>query len=73
MLTCEHGHAELRVHFEPSLWKEYEDTAQEHPQSGVIRSIVKVYKEIGSNTLVMPARSVHNNLTNFCICHVERL
>ena len=48
--------AELRVHFEPSLWKEYEDTAKEHPAARVIGSVVRLYKEIGASTLVMPAR-----------------
>ncbi|KAI0756986.1 hypothetical protein C8Q80DRAFT_70088 [Daedaleopsis nitida] len=49
---------ELRVHFEPSIWKEYADTAKEHPTSHVISSIVKIYKEIGSSTLIMPASIV---------------
>lgn len=50
--------AELRVHFEPSLWKEYADTAKEHPQASIIREITKLYKELGSKTLVMPASIV---------------
>lgn len=45
---------ELRVHFEPPLWKEYKDTATEHPASPIIQSIVSALK--GSETLVMPAR-----------------
>ncbi|KAH9937687.1 aldolase [Fomitopsis serialis] len=49
---------ELRVHFEPGVWKEYANTAQEHPMSPVISSIVKTYKAIGSKTLVMPASIV---------------
>ncbi|RPD82548.1 aldolase [Lentinus tigrinus ALCF2SS1-7] len=49
---------ELRVHFEPGLWKEYADTAREHPTSQVIQAIVELYKEIGSATLVMPASIV---------------
>ncbi|KAI0801261.1 aldolase [Fomes fomentarius] len=49
---------ELRVHFEPSLWKEYADTAKEHPQASIIREITKLYKELGSKTLVMPASIV---------------
>ncbi|TBU48333.1 aldolase [Dichomitus squalens] len=49
---------ELRVHFEPGVWKEYADTAKEHPASRVISSIVRLYKEIGASTLVMPASIV---------------
>ncbi|RDX55857.1 aldolase [Lentinus brumalis] len=49
---------ELRVHFEPELWKEYADTAREHPASQVIKDIVQLYQEIGSSTLVMPASIV---------------
>jgi len=49
---------ELRVHFEPSIWKEYQNTAKEHPMAPVIDSIVKVFKIIGSKTLVMPASIV---------------
>jgi len=49
---------ELRVHFEPNLWREYGDTAKEHPMSTIIRSIVTVFKSIGSKTLVMPASIV---------------
>ena len=47
---------ELRVHFEPGVWKEYADTAKEHPAGPVVASIVKLYKEVGAKTLVMPAR-----------------
>ncbi len=48
---------DLAVHFEPELWKEYKDTAKEHPMSPVIRSIVEVYKGMGKRVpLVMPAR-----------------
>jgi len=48
---------ELSVHFEPETWKEYEDTAKEHPMIEVIRRIVEVYKGIeGKKPLVMPAR-----------------
>lgn len=50
--------AELRVHFEEGVWKEYENTAKEHPMSPVIAAIVKAYKAIGAKTLVMPARFV---------------
>ncbi|KZT22771.1 aldolase [Neolentinus lepideus HHB14362 ss-1] len=49
---------ELRVHFEPALWKKYSETALEHPMSSVISSIVKTFKAIGSKTLVMPASIV---------------
>ncbi|KAI0365251.1 aldolase [Pilatotrama ljubarskyi] len=49
---------ELRVHFEPGVWKEYEDTAREHPMAPVIGAIVKLYGEIGARTLVMPASIV---------------
>ncbi|KAH9835558.1 aldolase [Rhodofomes roseus] len=49
---------ELRVHFEPGVWKEYADTATEHPMSPVISSIVQTYTKIGSKTLVMPASIV---------------
>ncbi|TFY60376.1 hypothetical protein EVG20_g7439 [Dentipellis fragilis] len=49
---------ELRVHFEPSVWKEYKDTANEHPMAQVIRDIVRVYKANGTKTLVMPASIV---------------
>lgn len=46
------------MHFEPGVWKAYEDTAREHPMGPVIGEITKLYKEIGSSTLVMPARYV---------------
>lgn len=49
---------ELRVHFEPSLWKEYANAAVEHPMAPVIGSIVQTFKAIGSKTLVMPASIV---------------
>ncbi|ETW75968.1 hypothetical protein HETIRDRAFT_481526 [Heterobasidion irregulare TC 32-1] len=49
---------ELRVHFEPGIWKEYKDTAAEHPMALVIADIVKTYKQIGSKTLIMPASIV---------------
>ncbi|KAI0264613.1 hypothetical protein BC834DRAFT_881702 [Gloeopeniophorella convolvens] len=49
---------ELRVHFEPGVWKEYTDTARDHPMSQVIANIVRTYREIGSETLVMPASIV---------------
>ncbi|TFY83796.1 hypothetical protein EWM64_g207 [Hericium alpestre] len=49
---------ELRVHFDPSVWKEYKDPAREHPMSLVITDILNVYKQIGSKTLVMPASLV---------------
>ncbi|VDC07498.1 unnamed protein product [Peniophora sp. CBMAI 1063] len=49
---------ELRVHFEPDLWKKYDDTAREHPMGSVIHEIVATYKSIGAKTLVMPASVV---------------
>ncbi|CDO71567.1 hypothetical protein BN946_scf184911.g37 [Trametes cinnabarina] len=49
---------ELRVHFEPGVWKEYGDTAREHPMAPVIGAIVQLYKGIGARTLVMPASIV---------------
>ncbi|OBZ79776.1 Transaldolase [Grifola frondosa] len=49
---------ELRVHFEPGVWKGYRNAAKEHPMASVISDIVKVYKKIGSKTLVMPASIV---------------
>lgn len=49
---------ELRVHFEPNLWKKYDDTAREHPMASVIHDIVATYKSIGAKTLVMPASIV---------------
>ncbi|KAL1744266.1 hypothetical protein HDZ31DRAFT_39043 [Schizophyllum fasciatum] len=49
---------ELRVHFEPSLWREFADPATEHPMSGVILTVLDAYKKIGSKTLVMPASIV---------------
>ena len=49
---------ELRVHFEPSTWKAYENTFSEHPVIAIIGNIIEVYKAIGSKTLVMPARYV---------------
>ncbi|KAF9459127.1 aldolase [Collybia nuda] len=47
---------ELRVHSEPSLWKEYKDTATEHPASPTIQAIIQALK--GSETLVMAASIV---------------
>ncbi|KAI0651857.1 aldolase [Trametes meyenii] len=49
---------ELRVHFEPGVWKEYADTAREHPMAPVIGAIVALYKDVGARTLVMPASIV---------------
>ncbi|KIM72469.1 hypothetical protein PILCRDRAFT_829717 [Piloderma croceum F 1598] len=49
---------ELRVHFDPTLWKEYTDTAREHPMSTVISEIIQVFKKLRSSTLVMPASIV---------------
>ncbi|KAH9898396.1 aldolase [Cubamyces lactineus] len=50
--------AELRVHSEPGVWKEYADTAREHPMAPVVGAVVRVFKEVGSSTLVMPASIV---------------
>lgn len=47
---------ELSVHFDPTTWKEYDDTAEEHPMSKVIKEIVKVYKGKEKKPLIMPAR-----------------
>ncbi|CAL1695848.1 unnamed protein product [Somion occarium] len=49
---------ELRVHFEPALWKEYSDTIKEHPAIPVIRLVIAAYSQLGSKTLVMPASIV---------------
>ncbi|KAJ3563222.1 hypothetical protein NP233_g9084 [Leucocoprinus birnbaumii] len=49
---------ELRVHFEPSLWKEYADPAADHPMSQVILSVVAAFREIKSSTKVLPASIV---------------
>ncbi|KAI4525044.1 aldolase [Schizophyllum commune Loenen D] len=49
---------ELRVHFEPSTWREFADPATEHPMSGVILTVLDAYKKIGSKTLVIPASIV---------------
>lgn len=49
---------ELRVHFQAGVWKEYKDTAKEHPMASVIDAIVKTFKQISSKTLVMPASIV---------------
>lgn len=50
--------SELRVHFDPTLWKEYKDTAREHPMALVIQDILGVFEASGSKTLVMPASIV---------------
>ncbi|KAI0318079.1 aldolase [Amylostereum chailletii] len=49
---------ELRVHFEPEIWKKYDDTAKEHPMSKPILDIVSTYRAIGAKTLVIPASIV---------------
>lgn len=66
MLTRE---SELRVHFEPFLWREYSDTASEHPMALVIRDIVHTYKRIGSKTLVMPARYARTYIISWNSLH----
>ncbi|KZT65127.1 aldolase [Daedalea quercina L-15889] len=49
---------ELRVHFEPGVWKEYADTAKEHPMAPIISAIVQTYKRIGSETLAAALASL---------------
>ncbi|KAF9003413.1 aldolase [Cyathus striatus] len=49
---------ELRVHFEPTIYQSYSNPATEHPMSQIILGIVQTFKEINSNTLVMPASIV---------------
>ncbi|RPD70191.1 aldolase [Lentinus tigrinus ALCF2SS1-7] len=50
---------QLRVHFEPALWTEYADVAKEHPRMPIIRQIVKVYRDIGTKTEILPASIVN--------------
>lgn len=52
--------SELRVHFEPALWTDYADTAKEHPRMDTVRKIVKLYKDIGSKTEILPASIVNS-------------
>lgn len=47
---------ELRVHFEPVLWKKYDNTVNEHAMCSVIGAAVQMFKNIKSKTLIMPAR-----------------
>ncbi|KAF9076602.1 hypothetical protein BDP27DRAFT_1389435 [Rhodocollybia butyracea] len=49
---------ELRVHFEPTIWREYAVPGKEHPMSQVIFDVKRIYERIGSNTKVMPASIV---------------
>ncbi|KAK7031273.1 hypothetical protein VNI00_013524 [Paramarasmius palmivorus] len=49
---------ELRVHFEPSLWREYTNPAEDHPMSQTIVSIKHALQSINSKTQVMPASIV---------------
>uniref|UniRef100_A0A0W0FUW9 Transaldolase n=1 Tax=Moniliophthora roreri TaxID=221103 RepID=A0A0W0FUW9_MONRR len=49
---------ELRVHFEPSLWREYTHPAEDHPMSQTIVSIRQALRSISSKTQVMPASIV---------------
>ncbi|KAF5364750.1 hypothetical protein D9758_009309 [Tetrapyrgos nigripes] len=49
---------ELRVHFQPTIWREYANPGKEHPMSQVVFDVKNVYKKIGSKTLVMPASLV---------------
>ena len=46
---------ELSAVLEPDTWKEYEDTATEHPMGPVISQIVKLFKGIENRPLIMPA------------------
>ncbi|TFK89194.1 aldolase [Polyporus arcularius HHB13444] len=50
--------AELRVHFEPELWTDYADVANEHPRMPIIRQIVRTYRDIGTKTEILPASIV---------------
>ena len=50
--------AELRVHFEPTIWREYSAPAKEHPMSQVIFDVKAAFEKIGSKTKVMPASIV---------------
>ncbi|KAK1218329.1 hypothetical protein PQX77_019000 [Marasmius sp. AFHP31] len=52
---------ELRVHFEPSLWRDYTHPANDHPSSQSIISIKQAFKSLNSKTLVMPASIVTVN------------
>ncbi|KAF9254649.1 aldolase [Marasmius fiardii PR-910] len=52
---------ELRVHFEPSIWRDYTHPANDHPSSQIIVSAIQAYKTLGSKTLVMPASIVTVN------------
>ncbi|KAJ4472087.1 hypothetical protein J3R30DRAFT_3660003 [Lentinula aciculospora] len=49
---------ELRVHFEPTIWREYATPGKDHPMSQVIFDVKAVYGRIGSKTKVMPASIV---------------
>ncbi|KAF7791855.1 hypothetical protein EIP86_002879 [Pleurotus ostreatoroseus] len=49
---------ELRVHFEPGIWKAYENTAKDHPAGPVIKSIVEAFKARSSQTLVIALASL---------------
>ncbi|GJE86114.1 transaldolase family protein [Phanerochaete sordida] len=49
---------ELRVHFEPSVWRAYDDTLREHPACAVIAAVIKCFRDMGAKTLVMPASIV---------------
>ncbi|KAJ3912965.1 hypothetical protein F5877DRAFT_53203 [Lentinula edodes] len=49
---------ELRVHFEPTIWREYAAPGKEHPMSQVIFDVKAIYGKVGSKTKVMPASIV---------------
>ena len=46
---------ELSAVLEPETWKEYENTATEHPMGPVISQIVKLFRGIENRPLIMPA------------------
>ncbi|KAG7092083.1 hypothetical protein E1B28_008461 [Marasmius oreades] len=52
---------ELRVHFEPSLWRDYTHPAEDHPSSQTIVSIKQAFQTLESKTQVMPASIVTVN------------
>ncbi|KAJ3767928.1 hypothetical protein FB446DRAFT_753359 [Lentinula raphanica] len=49
---------ELRVHFEPTIWREFAVPGKEHPMSQVIFDVKAVFGKLGSSTKVMPASIV---------------
>ncbi|KAJ3723439.1 aldolase [Lentinula raphanica] len=49
---------ELRVHFEPTIWREFAVPGKEHPMSQVIFDVKAIFGKLGSSTKVMPASIV---------------